>query len=238
MLECVSLEAIRDTQNINGNILPRVLHTVCPKCNQLSFLSFTNRSVIPPINFSLGTLQCNICEQESLLILLDGEVESNKVKDFKEMWISPAPKNHIVEAPEEVDDELRNDFKEAVLCLKHSPRASAILLRYCLQKLLRKKAGVTERNLQLEIDKTIENGGLPTYIQDVLHSIRSIGNFAAHPNKDKDTDEMIDVEVEEVEWVIDALRQLFDFYYVEPAKTRQMKDKVNEKLRSMGRNTI
>ena len=50
---------------------------------------------------------------------------------------------------------------------------------------------------------------------------RGIGNFATHPIKSTNTGEVLEVELGEAEWLLDTLEALFDFYFVQPAKSEK-----------------
>ena len=75
---------------------------------------------------------------------------------------------------------------------------------------------------------------LPHYVSINLDSIRVVGNFAAHPQKSKNTGEILDVESGEAEWNLDVLDDLFDFYYVKPSQNRIKREKINSKLIAAG----
>jgi hypothetical protein len=47
--------------------------------------------------------------------------------------------------------------------------------------------------------------------------------------------EIIDVVPGEAEWNLDVLDMLFDFYYVQPSKSREKKKALDEKLASAGK---
>lgn len=151
------------------------------------------------------------------------------------MWISPPLKDESLEAPPEVDEDFRRDFTEAAQTLRISPRASAALSRYCLQKLLHQKGGVQKRNLAEALDEIIESKSLPSYLADAIDAIRNIGNFAAHPLKDLSTGDVVEVEVAEAEWLLEILSSLFDFYFVQPAQMQKRKDELNQKLKALGK---
>lgn len=116
-----------------------------------------------------------------------------------------------------------------------SPKASAALSRRCLQAILRDKAGVKPGNLVKEIEEVINSKTLPSYLSDSIDAIRNIGNFAAHEIKSITTGEVVDVEPGEVEWLLDVLESLFEFYFVEPARLKAKKDALNKKLTDAGK---
>lgn len=134
----------------------------------------------------------------------------------------------------EVPKQLADDYEEACLVLSDSPKASAALSRRCLQAILREQ-GFHDKSLYKEIQNAIDNGKLPSHIVDSLDAVRSIGNLAAHPTKDTNTGEILPVEPGEAEWNIETLEFLFDFIYVQPARTRKRKEALNEKLKAAGK---
>ena len=139
-------------------------------------------------------------------------------------------------APDEVPDNIAQDYQEACLVFPHSPKASAALARRCLQSILTNYAHTSSTNLSAQIDEVLDS--LPTYISDVLDSIRNVGNFAAHEQKSTNTGMILDVEPHEAEWTLDILELLFDFYFVGPAKAQAKKDSLNTKLTEAGKNPM
>lgn len=140
--------------------------------------------------------------------------------------------------PPEVPDEFREDYREASLILRDSPKASAALGRRCLQHILRDKAGVQPGNLYDEIQEVIDGGTVPSVIANALHSVREIGNFSAHLTKSKNTGEIVDVDEGEAEWCLDVIASLFDFYFVLPETVKKRVNAVNVKLAEAGKREI
>jgi len=137
--------------------------------------------------------------------------------------------------PPEVPSYIAEDYQEACLVLPISPKASAALSRRCLQNLLRDVAKVKQSDLSKEIQEVIDSGKLPSLLTDSIDAIRNIGNFAAHPTKSKSTGEIVEVEPKEVEWNLDVLESLFDFYYVQPIKVAKKREALNAKLNEVGK---
>jgi hypothetical protein len=138
-------------------------------------------------------------------------------------------------APQEVEEELRELYNEASVIANESPRAAGALLRRALQQLIHNRAGIKRRDLNSEINELAESGKLPSYISDILDSVRVVGNFAAHPIKSTTSGCIIDVEIGEVELCFDVLDALFDFYYVQPTRIAAQKEAINKKLQDAGK---
>ncbi|HWA51965.1 MAG TPA: DUF4145 domain-containing protein [Patescibacteria group bacterium] len=82
---------------------------------------------------------------------------------------------------DDLNPDIKRDYKEAAEILHKSPRGSAALLRLSLQKLL-KQLGEEGNNINEDIKKLIANGLNPT-IQKALDYVRITGNNAVHPGQ-------------------------------------------------------
>jgi Domain of unknown function (DUF4145) len=140
--------------------------------------------------------------------------------------------------PKEVPATVAQDFDEASGILPESAKSSAALSRRLLQRLIREQSKITEKNLYNEIEKLIASNTIPSALANELHAIREVGNFAAHPTKDTNTGEIVEVEPGEAEWLLDILRALMDVYFVQPALAKQRKDELNKKLKAAKKNPI
>jgi hypothetical protein len=134
-----------------------------------------------------------------------------------------------------IPTQIAEDYVEAVNTLQISPKASAALSRRCLQTVLNEQ-GFNQRNLSDQIDAAKKT--IPSYVSKNLDAVREIGNFSAHPIKSQTTGEIVDVEPEEVEWNLSALKTLFQFYYIQPAEDAAKREALNKKLTDAGRKTI
>jgi hypothetical protein len=86
---------------------------------------------------------------------------------------------------------------------------------------------VKPQNLDKEIDEVIERGLLPSAVADDLDAVRIVGNFGAHPGKGT---ELIDAEPQEAEWNLDVLEELFEEFYVKPAKRGERRTALNKNV--------
>lgn len=150
-------------------------------------------------------------------------------EDLNKELVRPKVGNRGGVSPE-VPPEYAEDYKEACLVLEDSPKASAALSRRCLQYILRHKAGYPNWNLANAIKAVVDDGVLPSYILENLAMVCTIGNYAAHPNKNANTGYIVPVEPGEAEWCLKVIEDLFDFYFVMPAKSEATKASFEEKL--------
>jgi hypothetical protein len=146
------------------------------------------------------------------------------------------PKSSVKEpAVAEVPQIYSEDYNEACMILSDSPKASAALGRRCLQNILRDIEKVKAGDLVDEIQQVLDRKSLPNHLADNIDAIRNIGNFATHPIKSKSTGEIVPVEPGEAEWILDTLEGLFDFYFVQPDKSKKKKESLNKKLAEIGK---
>ena len=129
----------------------------------------------------------------------------------------------------DVPEPLVLDYNEACLVIYDSPKASATLSRRCLQAILNEN-GFSDRDLSKGISKAIESNKLTQQLAEDLDYVRIIGNFAAHPKKDSQTGEIVEVEIGEAEWNIEVLEALFEFFYKSPARAKRKKEEFNAKF--------
>lgn len=116
-----------------------------------------------------------------------------------------------------------------------SPKASAALSRRILQHVLREN-DYTGGDLVQEIEAAIPH--LSSALGDSLHAVRVVGNFAAHPTKNTNTGEIVDVEPGEAEWLTELLVDVLDELYVKPAREKERRDELNARLRAAGRREL
>ena len=133
---------------------------------------------------------------------------------------------------------LYNEYLEAVEVLPVSPKASAALTRRILQGVFREKYNIEKRTLDAEISEFIKLPNIPTHLSNAVDAIRWIGNFAAHPLKNQNTQAICDVEPGEAEWSIEVIEALFDFTYIQPQKLELKRNLLNEKLKAAGKPTL
>lgn len=175
--------------------------------------------------FTARTASCPSC----------GDVIVELLQNGKGGWRLAYPRSTSRSLPTEVPGDYAQDFAEAVLILYDSPKASAALTRRLLQQILREKAGIKQRTLADEIQKFIDAPSTPSHLAEMVDGVRGIGNFAAHPIKSEHSGDIVDVEPGEAEWLLDVLEAMFDFFLVQPERTRARRDALNAKLADAGR---
>lgn len=160
-----------------------------------------------------------------------GSWEINRI--LSSSFLYPEVKN--LKSTEYIPPDFANEFNEAVNVLAISPKSSAALTRRILQNILREYYNIEERTLDAEINKFIQLPNIPSHLTDAVDAVRTIGNIAAHPTKDKNTGTIVDVESGEAEWLIEVIEALFDFTFIQPKKLEERRSRLNEKLKELGK---
>lgn len=184
------------------------------------------------------TSNCPACERLIVAIEQVWQYNAQSDEEVQERFIAFPRTTRAWPVAEEVPQPYRQDFTEASAIVADSPKASAALSRRCLQTILHEHLSIRKKNLEMEIDELLASNGVPSHIADSLHAVRNIGNFAAHPLKSTNTGEIIEVEQGEAEWNLKVLEDLFDYYFVGPAKAKARKDALNKKLAEAGKPLI
>lgn len=120
--------------------------------------------------------------------------------------------------PEYIPKAIRDDYHEACLIRDLSPKASATLVRRCLQGMIRHFAKITDKSLYQEIQRlkdAVQDGTADRAISEesvqAIDHVRGIGNIGAH--MEKDIDQIIDVDPGEAQALIELVEMLFDEWY-------------------------
>ncbi len=136
--------------------------------------------------------------------------------------------------PEYVPEPIRDDYYEACSIRDLSPKASATIIRRCLQGMIRDFCGITKPKLITEIAELRErvaNGEAPPGVQpdnvEAIDIVRKIGNIGAH--MEADINVIVDVDPDEAQTLIELVETLFlDWYVAREARARRM-----DKLKSI-----
>ena len=129
------------------------------------------------------------------------------------------PQGSAKPQPSVIPKPLIDDYVEACLIRDLSPKASATLIRRCLQGMIHDFCGIAKGTLAKEIDAlraAIADGTADRSIAiesvDAIDHVRGIGNIGAH--MEKDIDHIVPVDPGEAQALIDLVEMLFEEWYV------------------------
>lgn len=112
--------------------------------------------------------------------------------------------------PSSIPTPILDDYNEACLIVKQSPKASATLSRRCLQGIIRDFWGVKTGTLCQEIERIKDKIDPLTW--DAIEAVRKVGNIGAH--MEKDINIIIDVDPKEAELLIELIEILLKEWYL------------------------
>ena len=221
---------------------------ICPACNTGIRLEVAGSSqaytssAFTQLGYDIAHGFCPECSH--LIVLLrhgryhqndyNEEVSRELIEVHSQEVLHP-PQTNTRDVPSEVPPEYRNDFREASSVLTISPKASAAISRRLMQQVFQDELGIKGRSLDKEIDEFLARPGVPSHLAEAVDAVRQIGNFAAHPIKDKHTGEIVPVEPGEAEWLLDVLESLFDYIFVQPIRLAKRRKALNQKLAAAGK---
>jgi len=121
--------------------------------------------------------------------------------------------------PDYIPRQIVQDYNEACKISELSPKASATLVRRCLQGIIRDFCGISKSRLIDEIKElreAVNKGTAPQGVTsdsvEAIDHVRSIGNIGAH--MEKDINVIVDVDPNEAQVLIGLIEMLFDEWYV------------------------
>lgn len=127
--------------------------------------------------------------------------------------------NYELAATAPIPDAIREDFREAGLCLGASCyKASLVMSRRVLQRCLAEQ-GCAQNKLVDAINAALANGTLRKAFHPIAEEIRQFGNLGAHP----DDDSLAKANQESAHQVLEFSRLLIHEFYEVPASAGALK---------------
>ena len=162
----------------------------CPVCSGFSSHLWTynpidiNRDYNESIKFII-IAQCQACNQFSIWITNEIQINISRLvldtSDATLTLIFPNVAEGVPKPNNDMPDDVKKIYIEAGEVLNISPRASAALSRLAIEKLVA-HLHVQGKDLNTQIGSLVSKG-MPIEIQQMLDSVRVIGNNAVHPGQ-------------------------------------------------------
>ena len=147
----------------------------------------------------------------------------SRPSSFTVLW----PKTTQPAPMPDVPGEMFGKYAEAMAVLGISPDASAALTRRIVEQVLEEQ-GFGQNTLSSKID-AFRRSDAPGPLRTDIDYLRVLGNWAVHPPKWQAAGEVVAVEADEAEWGIDAVRALFQYFYVDRAKSDRRRSAIDAK---------
>jgi len=206
---------------------------ICPHCNKnidfkatYKFEYFEN--TVHKLKRSIQGYKCEFCKSVIVFnVSSQYNYHEKKYIDKKELIF---PKHIKKILSREIPENYKEEYLEAYSILELSPKSSATLCRRLLQTILHNEFNIQKANLQQEILEFLKTPDIPTILFETIDKIRIIGNWAAHPKKYENTNEIVDVERDEATFLLEIIEELFDYKFVKPKLIKERIDKLNSKI--------
>ncbi len=130
----------------------------------------------------------------------------------------------------EVPADLAEEYWKANMVLPYSEEASAAISRRLLQRVLASQAGAGYGGLADQIARAVASPTMPPYLKEALETLAKLARLESGVEKSYRCDALASVEEGEAEWLLEVLKPLFEFYYVQPARLRRLRNEVEERL--------
>jgi hypothetical protein len=131
---------------------------------------------------------------------------------------------------DDVPADLAAEYKKASEVLPFSEEASAAISRRLLQRVLSAKAGAGYGGLADQVGRAIASPSIPEYLREALATYAKLAKLEAHEVKSYRCDTLAAVNEGEAMWLLEVLKPLFEFYYVQPALVGRMRKPIEERL--------
>jgi hypothetical protein len=130
----------------------------------------------------------------------------------------------------DVPADLASEYWAAGQVLPYSEEASAAISRRLLQRVLSSQAGAGYGGLAEQIRRAVASPAMPPYLKEALETLAKVAGLEADEPKSYRCGVLAPVNEGEAEWLLDVLRPLFEFYYVQPARLRRKRYEVEERI--------
>jgi len=183
----------------------------CPHCERYTLFSIGTSCTSNGSHYRWSIGVCNHCQKAILIYETLGEYGSYNTDSYYPS-ILPKP------IPENIPDFIKSDLMEDHLCIGvNAFRASAVLSRRILQMICIDKGAKGEK-LADQIEELRQKGIITVDIAEWAHSVRWVGNNAAHPTSSE-------VSKEDAEDILNLVEQMIHVLYVATKLAKGKKEK-------------
>jgi hypothetical protein len=134
------------------------------------------------------------------------------------------------ELSKDVPVDLAADYWAASQILPYSEEASAAVSRRLLQKVLSAKAGAADGGLAEQVQQAIDSPSMPDYLKEALATLAKLAGLDPQEVKSYRCDAVLPVNEGEAQWLLDVLKPLFEFCYVQPALVARLRKPIEARL--------
>ena len=197
----------------------------CPYCSVYALFIFNKSREVADIKIREAVCpRCNraiIQIRELIYLQEEGLLKSRSlIPGIYKKWVLAWPRKSLLCNDQNIPAEIKKDMNEAYSIVDISPGAAACLARRVLERILRKYLSLKGKNLKELINASQDK--VHPRIFELLDSVRGYGVFGAHLKDDSVNGEILDVQDEEVGFILEVVKELIDEEFVKKARFKQM----------------
>lgn len=162
------------------------------------------------------SLKCSNNNCDKICVVAINKISGKQIDIFPEVTFKHYP-DYIPYA-------IRSDYEEASMIIEKSPKASATLLRRCLQGMIRDFWKIDGKNLYEEIQQL--EGKVTPQQWKAIDGLRKIGNIGAH--MESDVNLIIDIDDGEAKKLQKLIEMLLDKWYIARYEEEKLCEEINE----------
>lgn len=151
----------------------------------------------------------------------------NDIIAFKQFIESTPLPEWASKLDELVPEKYTEDFTEAYNVIDQSLKSAGMLARRLLERILIEEYGFTDKNLYHKL--TQAKNKIPSQIYNRLIAVRQGGNVSVHPMYKADTSELIEMEKDEIIFLLESIAALLNYHFVDEKKQEEVMKKITDK---------
>ena len=194
---------------------------MCPneECRQLTLTCSLNSEISPSANISISGKPT-----------WDYPDEFRGGKLYFDQSCTVMPPSSARHFPDYVPEKIREDYEEACLIKKLSPKSSATLARSCIQAIMRDFYGLKDNTIAKQIESLKKKVGVPSTSIENFELIRRYGNIGAHPPKN--INQITPIQEGEADALIQFIESAIEQTYVRREQEKESQEKLKNAINS------
>lgn len=185
----------------------------CPFCDNAATFDTMTEFAYTYYRYYL-TMRCPNCDK---IVFVLYDTDSKKI-----MEIYP---ESVPTCDQRIPKKIADDFLEAKRCFGAGAyKGTVVMCRRALQNTTIHK-GAKKKDLFDQLNELVTKGIIPEGLEKLAHSIRSMGNYGAHPDKDG-LDKVIKEDAEEM---LNFLDHFLNYVFVMPKRVEELESKSKKK---------
>jgi hypothetical protein len=171
--------------------------------------------------WQVSSARCRVCDRLFVAVC---------TQEGKNFPAYPPTGSAKAKLSEDVPADLAAEYWTANQILPYSEEASAAVSRRLLQRVLASQAGAGYGGLADQIRRAVASPAMPAYLKEALETLAKVAGLESGESKSYRCEALGRVNQGEAEWLLEVLKPLFEFYYVQPARLRRKRYAIEDRI--------